>query len=172
MSDNHWLDQLEAGVKAHIEEMQQKWDELVTQARPPEGLFDHVHPEDIHAGSKLNQTFVAMLKSKQRDVYRSTLDRARVAVVDYLSHFPPEKRPSVMLGALASVYRKEASTSDTAAWLGMIEDEGAFPWLRDLSPGQITIQGLRELGLLDDIIQTKEGLVVYPTALDSTARGD
>jgi hypothetical protein len=29
-----------------------------------------------------------------------------------------------------------------------------------------TIEALREIGVLDDIIATKEGLVVYPAALD------
>ncbi|MBX3059863.1 MAG: hypothetical protein KF770_25705 [Anaerolineae bacterium] len=38
--DTHWLDRLEAGVKAHIEAMQVKRDELVNQARPPQTVLD------------------------------------------------------------------------------------------------------------------------------------
>jgi hypothetical protein len=47
----------------------------------------------------------------------SRLEQARLAVVDYLSHFPPQKRPSVMFGALASVYGQEKVVMDTAVWL-------------------------------------------------------
>jgi hypothetical protein len=33
--------------------------------------------------------------------------------------------------------------------------------------GHLTIEALRGIGLLDDIIMTKEGLVVYPAGLDA-----
>jgi hypothetical protein len=59
---------------------------------------------------------------------------------------------------LASVYGKEDGGADTAVWLAA--GKGA--------PGSgavahLTIEALRELGILDDIIVTKEGLVVYPS---------
>jgi hypothetical protein len=83
-------------------------------------------------------------------------------VVDYLSHFPPQKRPSIMLGALASVYGEEKVVMDTAVWLGAADEEQLPPWLTGVSPAQVTMAALREVGMLDEVIQTKEGLVIYP----------
>jgi hypothetical protein len=186
-----WLDRLERGVKEHIRAMQQKRDELAAQARPPEGLFDEVRPEALRAGAELNRVFASTLNRRNKKSakaeagagedsdrpiagYASRLEQARLAVVDYLSYFPPEKRPSVMLGALASVYGQEKVVMDTAVWLGAASDEQLSPvrlhsgqaWLEAVSPAQATMAVLRETGLLDEIVQTREGLVVYPVELN------
>ena len=52
-----------------------------------------------------------------RAQYSNVLERAKCAAEDYLAHFPPERRGSILLGALASVYGKESSGADTAVWL-------------------------------------------------------
>jgi hypothetical protein len=38
-------------------------------------------------------------------------------------------------------------------------------WLTGLSPAQATMAALRQPGLPDEVIQTKEGLVVYPAGM-------
>jgi hypothetical protein len=65
---------------------------------------------------------------------RSRLERARLAVVDYLSCLPPQTRPSVMLGALASVCGQENVVMDTVTWLGSGAKGGLPPGLVDISP--------------------------------------
>jgi hypothetical protein len=162
--------------------MQAKRDELVAQARPPDGLFDQIEPEALRAGVELNRIFASALnRRKQRAAKEqsgprdesgrpvpddaSRLERARLAVVDYLSHFPPQKRPSIMLGALASVYGQEKVVMDTAVWLGAADERQLPPWLTGVSPAQATMAALRGAGLLDEVIQTKEGLVVYPVTM-------
>jgi hypothetical protein len=172
-----WLDRLERGVREHIRAMQAKRDELVAQARPPDGLFDNVEPEAVRAGAELNRLFAAELNRRKRGAGeesrspvpdpRSRLERARLAVVDYLSYFPPEKRPSVMLGALASVYGQEKVVMDTAVWLGASESEQLFLWQEGVTPAQATLAALRETTLLDEVIRTTEGLIVYPTGLST-----
>jgi hypothetical protein len=170
--------------------MQHKRDELAAQARPPQAVLDvaAVNPETVKLGAELNKTYTAALRmGKKRatltslepvpsmsrgqalskvegDKHTNALERAKAAAEDYLAHFPPERRGMILLGALASVYGKEKGGSDTAVWLA-----GDMGQPEQLQPGtgHLTIEALRGIGLLDDIIMTKEGLVVYPTGLDA-----
>lgn len=80
----------------------------------------------------------------------------------------PEWRGATLLGALASVYGKEDGGADTAVWLGEGKETANQKnghWLSN-SIAHETIEALRGTGLLDDIIVSKEGLIVYPTELD------
>ncbi len=93
----------------------------------------------------------------------TALDHARQATEDYLAHFPPHRWGGILREALISVYQPEERGSDAAAWLAGGKD--------DLGQAQTsithqTIMALREAGVLDDIIVTKEGLVVYPAGLE------
>jgi hypothetical protein len=151
--------------------MQQRRDELVALARPPERLFERVSAEEIRLGAGLNQAYTAALRmgrkraasaNPARGQYASVLERAKEAAEDYLAHFPPERRGGILLGALASVYGKEQGGSDTAVWLAGHTSEPERLWP---GSGHLTIEALRRIGLLDDIIVTKEGLVVYPAGL-------
>jgi hypothetical protein len=75
--DADWLDNLEAGVQAHIQAMQEKRGKLAAQARPLQAVLD--------AG--LNKAYTAALglgKGKHVNV----LERPRVTAEDYLAHFP------------------------------------------------------------------------------------
>jgi hypothetical protein len=56
---------------------------------------------------------------------------------------------------------------DTAVWLGSGAKGELPPGLVDISPAQLTVSVLREVGFLDGLIQTKEGFVVYPTKLNA-----
>ncbi len=167
-NEAHWLDGLEAGVKAHIQEMQQRRDELVVQARPPELLFEQVSAENVRLGAGLNQTYAAALRmGKGR--HENVLERAKAEVEDYLAHFPSERREKILLGALVSVYGKEGGGSDTAVWLagGKETLEQAQVDFGEPSIAHLTVEALRQSGFLDDLIVTKEGLVVYPKELNT-----
>jgi hypothetical protein len=182
-SNAHWLDRLEAGVQAHIADMKVKRDELAAQARPPEAVIQAAlaDPEMVALGAGLNQRFAAILNSRDKGQYQSVLERARLGVVDYLSYFPPQQRQRILLGALGSVYGgggeeggqgKTAVSSDIAAWLDAFGEEalpqlGWRPWLTGLSPARETMAALRQVGVLDELVETKEGLVVYPAGLEA-----
>lgn len=88
------------------------------------------------------------------------LERANYAAEDYLTHFPPEQRGAILLGALASVYGKEDGGADTAVWLGESEEETTQLQTRI---GHHTIQELHRIRLLNAILTTKEGLAKYLT---------
>jgi hypothetical protein len=167
-SEAHWLDRLETGVKDHIQAMQQKRDELGAEARPPEEVLAVAlaDPEMVKLGAGLNKAYAAALRMGKGQ-HTSVLERAKAAAEDYLAHFPPERRGSVLLGALASVYGKEGGGADTAVWLSGRKEETnqPQPGIGQSSVAHETIEALRQIGVLDDVIDTKEGLVVYPAEM-------
>jgi hypothetical protein len=167
--DVHWLDRLEVGVKAHIQTMQEKRDELAAQSRPPQELLDAADPETVKLGAGLNKAYTAALRMGKGS-YANVLERAKAAAEDYLAHFPPGQRGAILLGALTSVYGKEDGGSDTAVWLSGRKEEADQPQMGIVqsSIAHETIVSLRDLGMLDDIITTKEGLIVYPFILSKT----
>ena len=138
-------------------------------------------PEMVALGAGVNQRFAAILNSRDKGQYQSVLERARLGVVDYLSYFPPQQRQRILLGALGSVYGgggkeggqgKTAVGSDIAAWLDAFGEEalpqlGWRPWLTGLSPARETMAALRQVGVLDELVETKAGLVVYPAGLEA-----
>ncbi len=88
----------------------------------------------------------------------TVLDHARQATADYLAHFPPRRWGGILRGALVSVYQQEERGSDAAAWLGGERDEEGK---RQAGIAGATVKALREVRLLDEVIPTKEGLVVW-----------
>jgi hypothetical protein len=148
----------------------QKRDELTAQAQPPQALFDLAltDPEAVRLGAGLNQTFAAALRLG-RERGENPLERAKAAVGEYLSCFPPERHGGILLGALASVYGKDAGGADTAVWLADVSDEEGSkqPGTGPSSVASLTIAALREVGILDDIVSTRAGLVVYPTEMNA-----
>jgi hypothetical protein len=151
---------LETGVKDHIQAMEVKRDELISQARPPQTVLDAAltDPEAVKLGAGLNKAYTAALRMSKGS-YANVLERAKAAAEDYLAHFPPGQRGAILLGALASVYGKEDGGSDTAVWLAGSRDDLDMV---QTSIAHQTIDALREFRILDDIIVTREGLVVNP----------
>ncbi len=170
----HWLDRLEADVKAHIQAIQEKRDELAAQARPPQAVLDAAlaDPEAVKLGAGLNKAYTAVLRMRKKGAYSSVMERAKAAVEDYLAHFPPARRRAILLGALGNVYGKEDGGMDTAVWLSAGKEEGdeTRPGIGELSIAHHTIETLREIGLLDDIVVTKEGVVIYPAGTSAVVR--
>ncbi|HIP71345.1 MAG TPA: hypothetical protein EYH05_08115 [Anaerolineae bacterium] len=166
----HWLDRLEAGVKAHIQAMQAKRDDLAAQARPPQAVLDAAlaDPEAVKLGAGLNKAYTAALRMGKGQ-HANVLERAKYAAEDYLAHFPPERRGAILLGALASVYGKEDGGMDTAVWLSRSKEETSksLPGIGQSSIAHKTIETLQRIGLLDEILVTIEGLVVYPAGVDA-----
>jgi hypothetical protein len=108
--------------------------------------------------------------------YANASEQARVVAEVYLAHFRPEWCGASLLEVLASVYGvdegDQGESSDIAAWLDAF-DEGELPqqgwrsWLFGLSPGREMKAALRQVGVLGEVIETAEGLVVYPAGLEA-----
>ncbi len=165
--DAHWLDRLEAGVRAHIAAMEVRCDELAAGARPPQALFDHAlaDPEAMRLGAGFNKAYAAALHTGRKGAFAGVMERAKAAAEDYLTHFPPERRRAILRGALASVYQAETPASDAAAWLASAGEERDSIWgrLGVSSIASLTIEALQEIGALDELVATREGVVVYPS---------
>ena len=63
---------------------------------------------------------------------------------------------------------KEDGGADTAVWLAESKKEAdqTQPGIGQSSIAHETIEALREIDLLDDVVQTKEGLIIYPPQMD------
>jgi hypothetical protein len=154
---SHWLDRLEQGIQAHIQRIQLQQERLAANARPPQPVLNLVKddPDAVKLGAGLNKAYGAALNLSGSG-RSARLERAKLAVEDYLAHFPPERRGAILLGALVHVYSNETGGADTAAWLGKTKGE-----TKTDSIAHQTIEALRAIGMLDEILVTKEGLVVY-----------
>lgn len=86
---------------------------------------------------------------------------------------PQSVGETILLGALVRVYGKDEGGVATAVWLAESEEETgqSLPGIGQ-SIAHETIEALRKMGLLDDIVATKEGLVVYPTELNRLEKDD
>jgi len=174
-SEAHWLDRLEGGIKFHIQAMEGKRDELAAQAKPPQEVLDAgvADPEAVALGAGLNKAYVVALQMGRKQKRENVPEYAKQAVEDYLAHFPPERRGAILLGALASVYGKDEGGSDTAVWLGVSKEgelqHGSVLALAGIglhSVGHYTVEALRRIGVLDELVETSEGLVVYPKEME------
>jgi len=85
----------------------------------------------------------------------------------YLDAFPQVQQYAILRAAYASAYLGEEAQNDGAAWtLGKKTAEGRAPGV-----AQRTLEALREVGVIGDIVTTSEGIVLYqgPPAKDEPA---
>jgi hypothetical protein len=62
---------------------------------------------------------------------------------------------------MASVYVKDIPASDAAVWVPGMKDSS------NLSIAQKSLDALRDIGIVDEIDEISEGLIVYPNAIAS-----
>ncbi len=164
-SQDHWLDRTLSDIRSHITEVEGECDRLAASAMPPRAVFDSAFddPETIKLGGGLNQTYARALKRALREKGKLSdedYDRARAETEAYLNEFPEERQTSILRGAMVSAYMGDTAESDAAIWLPGEKTETG----RKLGIANKSIQALREIGVLDEIAQTENGLVSYPGA--------
>lgn len=161
---NHWLDIRDEGVRTHLQAMESYREQLTAQAMPPEALFDAVFqkPESIQVGASYLATYGRAVKEMKAKRPLGVLtdadhDQLRKTAETFLSNYPEEQHTEILRGAMVSLYIKEERGSDRALWLqGEKTEQGVQPGI-----GHKSIQALREIGLLGEILPTKEGLITY-----------
>ncbi len=167
---DHWLDDIQRTLRAHVKKIEAARDELAGQAMPPQVVFDSAveDPESVRLGGQLNATYArAMRERPHPDAPPTEADHeaARLAVETYLARFPGAQHTAILRGAMVSAYMGETPASDNAVWLmGEKQPDGT----RTPGIAQKSIQALREVGALDEIGETHYGLIAYPAA---TVRG-
>lgn len=169
-SDDHWLDDLVDVIHRHVQTIKVQRDELMAQTMPPLVLFQHAfdQPETLQQGAKLSQLYTGALpwvRGKRRK--SGSYELARQRSQTYLDTFSSEQQTSVLRGALAHYYLNASTGHDGATWqIGEPTDDGRKPGI-----AQMTIRALREIGVLDELDETDNGVVRYPGAkvLESTS---
>jgi hypothetical protein len=154
-SRDHWLDHLVTGVQTHIEAVEARRDELMRQAMPPQTLFDVAHDEAHYTeGAAFNSLYTRTLQTSPH-----SYDRARQACENDLYK---EEARQIIRAALANYYLNDDHNGNAAAcWQygQRLPDGGRAPGI-----AQMTLDALREIGLLDELDTTGSGLLVYPGA--------
>ncbi len=161
---NHWLDRTVAAVREHIATIEAETGRLAARAMPPRRVFDSVFddPEAIEWGAHLNALYTHTLRTGGLDY-----ERAREACEAFLDRFAEEDQNRALRGAIYSSYLSAGdegrSRSDAAVWQkGWVDPETGR---RARGIEHRTIRALREIGVLDEVGQTSEGLIAYPGAV-------
>ena len=165
----HWVDRVEDAINNHVQRAREVRDEMIQDTRPPKELFDYAleRPELFDAGARLNQRYAgarnkiqAQADAEKRDMTEAEWDMVRQIAIDELNRTPPEDRGRVLLGSIASIYMRKNPGNDGVAWLmGPKNEKG----LRDPGFAQLTIEEMRKIGVLDEILPdpTGRGLIRY-----------
>jgi hypothetical protein len=171
-STNHWLDELVTVIRQHIADITHQRDALMKQTMPPLTLFQHAfdQPETLQQGARFNQLYTSALPwTRSRGRTSGSYEQARQRSTAYLEQFPVHEQTAILRGALAHYYMGKHVGADGAAWqLGQMTDNGREPGIANL-----TLQTLREIGLLDEVTDHPEhGILTYPGAklLETTTR--
>ncbi len=165
-TQNHWLDEVQRTLRAHVSKMEAARDELASQAMPPQAVFDSAleDPQSVRLGGQLNAAYARAIRERPRPDMPPTPDdheAARLAVEGHLARHPAERHTAILRGAMVSAYMGETPASDNAVWLmGEQRPDGS----RTPGIAQKSIQALREVGVLDEIGETQLGLIAYPGA--------
>ncbi len=166
LTEGHWLDRLVGMVKGHITAFERQRDELVQAAMPPAVIFDHVFNDSdlpfIEVGTGLHHAYhnrLRLLFRQKNQLSPEDYETAREEAEHYLARFPEEQHTAILRGAIVSAYLWE-EPSDTVLWLpGPKTGQGRVPGI-----AHKTIAALREIGVLQEVGETKLGLLIYPGA--------
>jgi hypothetical protein len=163
----HWLDKTVHGVMEHVAYIEARRDELVLATMPPQALFDSVakDPEAIEIGAGLNQVYIGTIRRLSRTrsfqiPMPEDFATARRAVEDYLVRYPPSRHSAILRGAMVSVYTGDTIASDVAAW---VPAEGHTN-SELIGTAQRSLVALRDIGVIDEVDQITDGVLVYPNA--------
>lgn len=172
---DHWIDQRQRVVQAHIDEMGARREARAAAARMPAKLFDSVFaaPNTIQLGAGYLQQYSRHVKQllRQRPSGLRPEDYAflRKEAEQHLNQYPERMHNSILRGALVSLQLGEKGNSDAALWLRgeRLPDGGYRPGI-----GNKMNAALREIGLLGEPMTTKSGTVLYydPEPQVSTVR--
>lgn len=166
-SHKHWLDLLVQGVEAHIAQMEEERDYLMTQCQPPLQLFQAAFDEGkyLKLGALFTKGYTAKLPwihGKQGRRSAGSLEAARLWSEAFLEPYSPGEQSAILIGSLAHYYLKpKHNGADEAAWqLGARDEEGR----REAGIAHSTVAALRAIGLLDELALKDGFLLSYPGA--------
>jgi hypothetical protein len=162
----HWLDTLAKALEQHKGQYWADVQALATEACPPLEVFDHGR-EWLQVGKELRQAYSRIMRQAVRDtdvVDDEVFSAARSASEAFLQQWPAEKQVYVLLGAAAYLYAQGTQNGepvrDGLLWqLGEPREGDGTGRLPGIA--QMTIQALRQLGLLGEPVWTRVGPVLH-----------
>lgn len=154
--ESHWLDDLLAVARDHLDEVQQAIDALTLQCCPPKAIFE--------VGATWQEQAVSVHTAYSRIVGKAigqqtlngkTYHEAFEATIDALSRWP-EHEPELLAGLASLVYMGGllTPTSDDVLWQTSADPTGV-----DLP--QRFLASLRQHGVLGEPTWTNSGAVLY-----------
>lgn len=177
-SQNHWFDQLVAGIEDHINYIQTERDVIMSQTIPPIEVFNMAYqsPDRMIQGARFNQIYTSRLPWSQRRRNRNqryptsiedSLEQARQETTAYLSQISQGDSRieyELLLAATSHYYSNpEHIGCDESVWqLGF---KNPHTGSREMGIAQKMIQALREVGVLEELSRLACGRIVrYPSA--------
>ncbi|MEO8391538.1 MAG: hypothetical protein ABI700_00965 [Chloroflexota bacterium] len=144
---HHWLDHLISGIRDHISTVTAQRDQLMLKAQPPLEILQYATEHDLLTlGGEFNQIYALALQETNQDASPERgYDLARERCETYLVYKRDQASPEdILTGALASCTFSQST--DAALW-----QPGPKSSTDTHSDGiaQLTLQALRQLGLID-----------------------
>ena len=160
LTTDHWLDKMELTVAAHIDYTERKRDALMnTCVMPVEVAAYAAEMKDAPMGVGLVQVYNTavnhFIRKNNGVITVDIFDQVRERCEEYITTVDGDIA-EVMIGALNAA--NTSNQNDSACWQleGDGEREGGF--------ARLTIDALRQIGLLNEIGLTEAGLIAYPSA--------
>jgi hypothetical protein len=164
VAKHHWLDTLANALDQHKAQYWADVEALATEACPPLEVFEHGR-NWLHPGRDLRRVYgdaVRQVIATRDALDTDDFDTARVACGRFLTQWPAEVHPLVLLGCCAYIYamgpQDGEAPRDSVLWqLGGKRDGGG----RDPGIAQTFLHALRAIGLIGEPVWTAQGAVLH-----------
>ena len=115
---------------------------------------------ELHKRLQYKRQFA--LKEAKRQWNDADHERVREHMLRHLDRHHPNTHKAIVRGAMVSTYMNDKRGSDAAVWVpGTQTQDGRLPGI-----AETTIEALREIGLLNEIDETDDGVITYPSAIN------
>ena len=140
--------------EAIIAQTDRKVEQTVQQGQVEKALLDNILEKRLWAA-----------KHQKASWNEADHDRVRRLMLWEIAKYPPDARPAIVRAAMVSAYMNDNPNSDAAVWVPGPETE--YGRLQGIS--DITLDALREAGLLEKVVETEDGVITYPETVTEQA---
>lgn len=148
---DHWTDVLYRFINKHIKEFRERLNELSLTANPPAEFFEHM-PSDMTEGILMVQAY--------NNIISQAYKRA--------PHFEPQTEDFELANKVVQEFLDgcedpQETVTQALYWTRFSVKGDSACWIRGITD-QYTIEHLRDIGILDDIMIENDRAVKYPRA--------
>lgn len=156
-TEDHWIDKLMVGVMKHIVWYDSEIERIAADTMPPIEVLSE-GKKHLAKGAELKRIYGQIIQSAT-EPSDETFEEARKTSEKYLAQYSESERKNVLLGAIVQSYlMSENRVSDSVVWqMGGTKEDGT----RESGIAQMTLEALRDIGVIGKRIETAEGAVLY-----------